>query len=95
MRRKAPPLAKCGTQVNPADLLTKGLGRDRIQELLQLMFIQAQGGRADVAPIRSDTCPRFGPTEFDDPDSDIEAAVAALALIMSKLRVSDDMIGDF
>ena len=26
---------------------------------------------------------------------DIEAAVAALALIMSKLRVSDDMIGDF
>ena len=28
-------------------------------------------------------------------DSDIEAAVAALALIMSKLRVSDDMIGDF
>ena len=29
------------------------------------------------------------------PDSDIEAAVAALALIMSKLRVSDDMIGDF
>ena len=29
------------------------------------------------------------------PDSDIEAAVAALALIMSKLRVSGDMIGDF
>ena len=29
------------------------------------------------------------------PDFDIEAAATALALIMNKLRISDDMIGDF
>ena len=29
------------------------------------------------------------------PDSNIEAAAAAFALIMSKLRISDDMNGDF
>ena len=37
-------LEKCPTEVNPADLATKGLARERIQPLLQLMCMQTQGG---------------------------------------------------
>ena len=53
-------------------MLTKGIGRDRIQTLLQLIFTQAQGGRASIAPIRPDTVPRYGPTSFEEEDSDVE-----------------------
>ena len=67
-----PTLEKWPTQTNPADLLTKGLSRDRIQSLLQLMRMQAQGGRAPIAPVRDGMSPMYGPALIDyEADSDI------------------------
>ena len=71
-RRRGVLLEKWPTATNPSDLMTKGLGRARIQELLQTMCIQAQGGRAMAAPVRDNTVPRYGPTVFTDNDSDSE-----------------------
>ena len=70
MRRKGVVLEKWPTSTNPADLLTKGVARDRIQTLLQLMCMQAQGGRSSIAPVRDHTTPRFGPTIIEDDDCD-------------------------
>ena len=62
-------LYKCDTLENPADLFTKGLSRDRIQHLMQLLYYQAQRGRSQIAPIRDNTRPLLAPTPFDtDPD---------------------------
>ena len=72
VRRKLINLDKCPTTTNPSDMLTKGIARDRIQSLLQLIYTQAQGGRASIAPIRPETVPRYGPTSFDEVDSDTE-----------------------
>ena len=71
VRHKRVTLEKCPGEINPLDLLTKGLSRDRLQSLLQLMSMQAQGGRAPMAPIRDSTTPVFGPTliEPDEVDS--------------------------
>ena len=68
-------LGKWPTQTIPADLLTKGMGRAKIQSLLQGMMIQAQGGRPSAAPVRDQTVPRYGPTVFeaDGANSDTEA----------------------
>ena len=73
VRRRGVVLEKWPTECNPADLLTKGLSRHKIQSLMQLMMIQAQGGRADIAPIRDQTIPRYGPTCYDPNESDSEA----------------------
>ena len=71
-RRRGVLLEKWPTATNPSDLMTKGLGRARIQDLLHIMCIQAQGGRAMAAPVRDNTVPRYGPTVFTDHDSDSE-----------------------
>ena len=72
LRHKRVTLEKWPTQTNPADLLTKGLSRDRIQSLLQLMRMQAQGGRAPIAPVRDGMSPMYGPALIDyEADSDI------------------------
>ena len=65
IKRKGVILEKCPTAVNPADLLTKGVSREKLQSLLPLVHMQAQGGRPDIAPIRDSTVPRFGPTPID------------------------------
>ena len=72
-RKKGVLLEKWPTTTNPSDLLTKGMARPRIQTLLQILRCQAQGGRAQSAPIREHTCPIYGPIPFEElPDSDIE-----------------------
>ena len=70
LRHKKVAIEKCPTEINPSDLLTKGLARERIQSLLQIMSMQAQGGRAPLAPIRGETTPFYGPTMIEDIDSD-------------------------
>ena len=74
VRRKGVVLEKWPTATNPADLLTKGLGRSKIQSLLQCMYLQAQGGRPDIAPVRENAAPVFGPSMYinEDLDSDRE-----------------------
>ena len=44
VRRRGAILEKWPTETNPADMLTKGLCRAKLQSLLQIMHIQAQGG---------------------------------------------------
>ena len=70
-------LYKCPSADNPADICTKGLGRDRIIALMQIMYYQLQGGRSPIAPIRDQVTPLFSPAIYDDydhcdPDSDPE-----------------------
>ena len=72
VRHKRVALEKWPTETIPADLLTKGLSHEKIQCLLQLMSMQAQGGRAPIAPVRDQTIPRYGPTIYDDVDRDSE-----------------------
>ena len=74
VRRKCVVLEKWPTAINPADLLTKGVSREKIQSLLQAMHMQAQGGRAEAAPIRDNTVPRYGPlaVDPDEVDSDCD-----------------------
>ena len=75
-RKKRITLEKWPTESNPSDLMTKGLARPRIQSLLQLLHIQAQGGRAPVAPIRDSTDPIYGPAVLQDEiDSDTEGGI--------------------
>ena len=75
LRHKRVAIEKCPTEVNPSDSLTKGLARDRIQALLQLMSMQAQGGRAPTAPIRDRTTPFFGPVVIDQDEIDSNIGV--------------------
>ena len=65
VKKRGVILEKWPTQTNPADLLTKGLARPKIQSLLQIMMIQAQGGRPSAAPVRDQTVPRMGPIAFE------------------------------
>ena len=58
-------LYKCGTEDNPADLMTKGLSRDRIKHLMQRLYFQLQGGRPTAAPIRANTPPLLSPMHYD------------------------------
>ena len=69
-------LYKCGTENNPADLFTKGMGRDRVMHLMQHLYFQLQGGRSLIAPVRDCTAPLMSPAEIDvkgdEVDSDID-----------------------
>ena len=58
--------------MNPSDILTKGVSREKLQALLPLVHMQAQGGRPDIAPIRDNTIPRYGPTVVDEEGSDMD-----------------------
>ena len=68
---------KCPTEVNPADLMTKGLGRERIQSLMQLLYYQLRGGRSSLAPIRPNTGAITSPAPID-PDFDSEQQKSTL-----------------
>ena len=68
VRHKRITLHKCGTDDNPADIFTKGLPRDRCHHLMNLLYYQLQGGRADIAPVRDHTVPLSAPIGFDDDD---------------------------
>ena len=76
VRRRGAILEKWPTETNPADMLTKGLCTAKLQSLLQIMHIQAQGGRPQIAPIRESTVPLYGPSMLShdevDTDSDSE-----------------------
>ena len=73
VRRKGVVLEKWPTDTNPADLLTKGVSRDKIRTLLQAMHMQAQGGRAEAAPVRDSTIARFGPIALDPDEIDSDS----------------------
>ena len=53
------------TNDNPADLFTKGMGRDRVMHLMQHLYFQLQGGRSLIAPVRDCTAPLMSPAEID------------------------------
>ena len=72
IRQRRLRVFKCPGTHNPSDLMTKGLSRDRIQHLLQLMYYQWQGGRAPEAPIRQNTTPFYQPVPVEPEESDAE-----------------------
>ena len=58
-------LFKIGTLDNPADMMTKGLSRERCHHLMNTLYFQLQGGRADLAPVRDNTVALSAPIGFD------------------------------
>ena len=73
VRRGELSLHKCPSPTNPADVLTKGMCRERITDLCQLLHLQACGGRAAAAPVRQNARARYWatPYEADDEHGDL------------------------
>ena len=68
-------LFKCPSIENPSDMCTKGLGRDRIVSLMQMVYYQLQGGRSPLAPVRNNVTPLLSPAAYDpDPDTGPDCA---------------------
>ena len=63
-------LEKWPTERNPSDILTKGVSRDKLQSLCQIMWMQAQGGRPEGAPTRDGIAPIHGPVAVDTDEVD-------------------------
>ena len=95
IRRRKLHVFKCPGADNPSDLMTKGLSRDRIQHLLQLVFYQFQGGRPAEAPIRQNTIPFYQPVPVDPDEYVSEKLCPAPLLHPLRLRVFVNSFASF